>query len=108
MKKKTSKQVQKTPISPLGDRVLIKEVKEKESQGRTDSGIYLPETAKEDRGAKKGEVVAVGSGRYEDGKLIPPTVKVGDRVLFQWGDSFSYKGEDYVVVRESEIIAIIS
>lgn len=106
-KAKVSK-TQKAPISPLGDRVLIKELKERETQGKTDSGIYLPETVKEDRGAKKGEVVAVGEGRYEDGKLVPISVKVGDKVLFQWGDNFSFKGEEYTVVRESEIIAIIS
>lgn len=106
--KKPQAKVSKSPISPLGDRVLIKEIKEKSGKDRTDSGIYLPETAKEDRGAKKGTVVAVGPGRYEDAKLIPTSVKVGDTVLFQWGDDFSYKGEDYIVVREGEIIAVIS
>ncbi len=54
-----------------------------------------------------GRVVAVGDGKYEDGKLVPINVKVGDSVLFSWGDQIKFKGADYFVVRESEVIAII-
>jgi hypothetical protein len=57
-------------LTPLHDRVLVKEIKSEEGK-KTDSGIYIPDTVKEDRGSKRGKVVAVGDGRYEDGKLIP-------------------------------------
>jgi chaperonin GroES len=92
-------------LKPLADRVLIEEVEEK--AGKTDSGIYIPDSAKEDRGAKRGTVVAVGAGRYEDGDLIPMSVSVGDTVLFQWGDKISLEGKEYFLARESEIIAVI-
>ncbi|HEY9586103.1 MAG TPA: co-chaperone GroES [Candidatus Paceibacterota bacterium] len=93
-------------ISPLGDRVLLKPIEEK-AGGKTSSGIYLPESAKEDRGSKKAEVVAVGPGRTEDGKLIPPSVKVGQIVLYSWGDTVKSGDQEYVMVRESDILAII-
>lgn len=91
-------------IKPLGDRALLK-VK-KEAKEKTHSGIIIPETVKEDRGAKQGVVVAVGEGRYEDGKLIPVRVKVGQTVLFQWGDEITIDGEEYVIVNESGILAV--
>lgn len=93
-------------LVPLSDRLLVREIEEK-AEAMTDSGIYIPDSAKEDRGVKRGKVVAVGEGRYDDGVLIPIKVKVGETVLFQWGDKISYKGEDYTLVRESEIVAVI-
>ena len=113
----------KTKIQPLGDRVLVLERRNEEKETRTASGIIIP-AANEggDKGSKKGEVIAVGPGRHEDGKVIPVSVKVGDKVLFQWGDklvlddanvaaSFAgttgVKNEDYYLVRESEILAVI-
>ncbi len=106
MKKNTSKPIQKTPrITPLGDRVLVQEIKEK--AGQTDSGIYIPENAKDDRGAKKGKVIAVGKGRHDDGILVPMSVSVGDTVLFQWGETLVLEGEEYYIVREGEISAIL-
>jgi len=54
-----------------------------------------------------GEVVAVGAGRMEDGKLVPISVKAGDEVLFQWGDKIKVGDEEYYIVKESEILAII-
>ena len=71
-------------VRPLGDRVLVRELKQ--GGEKSVSGIIIPETVGEDRGAKKGEVVAVGAGKYDDGVLVPMNVKVGDKVLFQWGD----------------------
>lgn len=92
-------------VRPLGDRVLVKETKKE--GGKTESGIIIPETVSEDRGAKKGDVIAVGPGRYDDGKLVPMHVKAGDKVLFQWGDKLTIDGEEYEMVNESAILAII-
>ena len=100
-----TKKEEKVKIMPLGDRVLLKEVEEKST--KTQSGIYIPESVDTDKGAKKGEVVAVGEGRYEDGKLIPIKLKAGDVVLYSWGEKMEIEGEKYVVVREAEISAVI-
>lgn len=93
-------------IKPLQDRILIKEDGESKEK-KTSSGIIIPVTVNEDKGSKRGQVVAVGAGRYENGKLIPVGVKEGDTVLFQWGDKVKIGEEEYYVVRESEVIAII-
>lgn len=92
-------------VKPLGDRVLVREIKTE--RGKTDSGIIIPETVSEDRGAKKGEVVAVGPGKFDDGVLVPMSVKVGDKVLFQWGDKLTIDREEYEMISESGILAII-
>lgn len=104
-KKEVSKKM-KANINPLGDRVLIKEGKLSEEK-KTASGIIIPITVNEDKGGKRGEVISVGTGRYEDGKLVPVSVKVGDEVLFQWGDKVIFEGEEYYIVKESEIMAVI-
>jgi chaperonin GroES len=93
-------------IKPLQDRVLIKEDSDSKEK-KTSSGIIIPVTVNEDKGSKSGEVVAVGPGRFEDGKTIVPHVKAGDKVLFQWGDKIKIDDEEYYIVRESEILAII-
>jgi chaperonin GroES len=93
-------------IKPLQDRVLIREdidIKEK----KTSSGIIISVGANEDKNGKRGEVIAVGPGRIEDGKLVEMIVTVGDKVIFQWGDKVSVDGEEYFIVRESEILAVI-
>lgn len=95
----------KIGIVPLGDRVLIRESEEKQS--KTSSGIYIPEGADSDKGAKKGKVIAVGEGRYEDGRIVPIRVKEGDTVLFQWGDKIEVGDETYFIVREAELVAIV-
>jgi chaperonin GroES len=96
-----------TPIVPLGDRVLVRDLGNEEMYKTTASGIILPETAK-DEGGKRGKVVAVGEGRFEHGVRIPLSVEVGQTVLYSWGDKISVSGEEYIIVRESEIIAIIN
>jgi len=96
----------KIKLIPLGDRVLIKEDTDS-SERKTGGGIIIPVTSNEDKGSKKGEVVAVGAGRYDDGKLIPVSVKVGDSVLFQWGDKVKVGEDEYYLVRENEILAIV-
>jgi chaperonin GroES len=93
-------------IVPLGDRLILEPAVEKSA--KTDSGIYIPETVKEDRGAKRATVVAVGPGRIEDGKRVPVDLTPGDTVLYQWGETVTVDGVEYVIVRESEIIAKIS
>ncbi len=104
-KKAENKLPAKTKIMPLADRVLLKEVEDNQTQ--TASGIYIPESADMDKGAKRGEVIAVGEGKREDGKLIPIKLKAGDIVLYTWGEKMEIDGEKYVIVRESEISAVI-
>jgi chaperonin GroES len=94
-------------ITPLGDRVVIKEDTESKEK-KTASGIIIPITVNEDKGGKRGVVVSVGEGRNEDGKIIPVSVKAGDKVLFQWGDKVQVEGNEYYIVKESEILAIIN
>ncbi|MFH0976028.1 MAG: co-chaperone GroES [Spirochaetota bacterium] len=91
-------------IKPLGDRVLI-EVLEDELQKQ--GGLYIPDTAKEK--PQEGKVKAIGKGRYEDGKLVPLDVKVGDKVLYgkYSGTEIKHDGKEYLIVRESDILAVI-
>ena len=93
-------------IKPLQDRILIKEDTDSKEK-KTASGIIIPVTVGEDKGSKRGEVVAVGPGRLEDGKIVPLSVAVGDHVLFQWGDKVRVGEDDYYIVREAEVLAII-
>lgn len=93
-------------IRPLADRVLIKEDKESKEE-KTASGIIIPISAQEEKAGKRGVIVAVGAGKMEDGKLTPVSVKVGDKVLFQWGDKVNVDNEEYYLVRESEVLAVI-
>jgi chaperonin GroES len=91
-------------IKPLGDRVLI-EVTEENIQKQ--GSLYIPDTAKEK--PQQGKIVAAGNGRYEEGKLIPMDVKVGDLVLYgkYSGTEISHEGKDYLIVKENDILAII-
>ncbi len=94
-------------LKPLHDRVLISEHKD-DKEKKTSSGIILPvSSSSEDKHGKRGDVVAVGPGRTEDGVLVKVSVEVGDKVIFQWGDKVSVDGEEYYLVRESEILAVI-
>ncbi len=93
-------------FTPLGDRVVLKPLEREE---RTKSGIVLPDTAKEK--PQEGEVIAVGPGRVTDeGKRIPLELKVGDRVIYSKYAGTEYKNGDqeYLIVRESDILAKIS
>jgi len=92
-------------IKPLGDRILVKRIKEEE---RTKGGIIIPDTAKEK--PQEGKVVAVGKGKYsDDGKLIPIEVRAGDKILFgkYSGSEFKHEGEDLLILREDDILGII-
>ena len=101
----TMKDVSKK-IKPLQDRVLIKEDNDSKEK-KTSSGIIIPVSVNEDKAGKRGIIVAVGPGKIEDATLITPKVKVGEKVLFQWGDKVQIDGEEYYIVRESEIMAVI-
>ncbi len=92
-------------IRPVGDRVVVKPAAKEEV---TRSGIVIPDTAKEK--PQEGEVIAVGSGKLLDnGDRIPLEVKVGDRVLYAkyGGTEFKLDGEEYLVMRESDILAVL-
>lgn len=91
-------------LKPLGDRVVVKPG---ESEEVLKSGIVLPDTAKEK--PQEGTVVAVGSGRYEDGKKIPLEVKTGDKVIYSkyGGTEVKIEGEEYLILSERDILAII-
>lgn len=91
-------------IKPLGDRVVIKV---SESDVKTASGIVLPDTAKEK--PQEGVVVAVSEGKYVDGKKVALDVKVDDKVIFSKyaGTDVKVDGTDYLIVRDSDILAVI-
>jgi chaperonin GroES len=92
-------------IKPLGERVVIKVL---ESEEKTKSGIVLPDTAKEK--PQMGKVLAVGSGKLLDnGQRVAPDVKEGDKVLFAKyaGTEVKIDGEEYMVLKESDILAIV-
>ncbi len=92
-------------LKPLGDRIVVKLIEELE---RTKGGIVLPDTAKEK--PQEAEVVAVGpGGRNEKGERIPMDVKVGDRVVFAKysGTEFRQDDEEYLILRESDILAVV-
>jgi len=92
-------------LKPLADRVIIKAIP---SEERTKGGIIMPDTAKEK--PQQGEVVAVGPGKFEKGERIPMEVKVGDRVIYSKyaGTEVKIDGEEYLILRESDIQAIIN
>ena len=98
---------QQTNIRPLGGRVLIREDVRKDTETKTQSGIIIPATAAVDTSVKRGIVVEVGEGRYESGKLIPVSVKKGDAVLFTWGEGIVVDDTKYVIVQDTEIIAVV-
>ncbi|MEB3100916.1 co-chaperone GroES [Ferviditalea candida] len=91
-------------IKPLGDRVVIEAVAKEET---TASGIVLPDSAKEK--PQEGKVVAVGSGVWRDDERVPLEVKEGDRVIFSKyaGTEVKYDGRELLIMRESDILAVI-
>ncbi len=95
-------------VRPLHDRVLVKRIEEKES---VKGGIIIPDTAKEK--PTEGEVVAVGNGKIlENGQKLALEVKPGDRILFgKYAGTelpFKIEGEEYLIIREEEILGIIT
>jgi chaperonin GroES len=96
-----------TNITPLHDRVIIKRIEDNVNQ--TAGGLFIPDTAKEK--PQEGEVIAAGAGKYkEDGTRQALDVKAGDRVLFgkYSGSEIKLDGEEFIIMREDEILGIIS
>ncbi len=93
-------------LKPLFDNVVVKPAKAEE---QTKSGIFIPDTAKEK--PQKGEIVAVGDGRWEDegDKRLPMDVKVGDVVIYkEWGKtSIKLEGEEYFIMSQGDILAVV-
>jgi chaperonin GroES len=92
-------------LRPLGDRIVIELV---ESEEKTASGIVLPDSAKEK--PQEGKVVAVGTGRVlENGERVALEVSVGNRIIFSKyaGTEVKYQGTEYLLLRESDILAVV-
>ena len=93
-------------VRPLGDKILVKRA---EAQTKTDSGIYLPESAKDK--PKEGKIVALGNGNLnrDTGEYLPFTVKKGDRVIFTSyaGTEIKIDGEEMLIMSEDDILGII-
>jgi chaperonin GroES len=92
-------------IRPLGDRILVKRIKEEE---KTKGGIIIPDTAKEK--PQEGKVVAVGKGKItETGQLVGPDVKAGERILFgkYSGSEVKLDDEEHLIMREDDILGVL-
>jgi chaperonin GroES len=92
-------------VRPLHDRILVRRMAEEE---KTAGGLFIPDSAKEK--PQRGEIVAAGKGRVtEDGKTLPLEVKAGDKVLFSKyaGTEIKLSGEEYLMMREEDILGII-
>ena len=89
-------------LKPLGDRIVIRQI---EAEDVTASGIVLPDTAQEK--PQRGEVLAVGEGRYEDGVRIPLDLVAGDEVIYSkyGGTEVTIDDEDLLILRESDVLA---
>ena len=92
-------------ITPLHDRVLVRRLEEKET---AKGGNIIPETAKDK--PQEGEVMAIGAGKMEKGRRVPPDVKVGDRILFgkYTGNDINIDDQEYLILREEEILVKLS
>ena len=92
-------------VNPLADRVVVRALEETEQMR---GGLYIPDTAKEK--PQQGEIIAVGPGKFEDGKRVPMEVKVGDKVLYgkYSGTEVTIDNNQYLILRESDVLAIIS
>ena len=94
-----------TKVAPLADRVVVRPLEEAETMR---GGLYIPDTAKEK--PQQGEIVSVGPGRFEDGKRVPMDVKPGDKVLYgkYSGTEVTVEGEQLLILRESDVLAVIN
>ena len=91
-------------VAPLADRVVVKPLEESEQMR---GGLYIPDTAKEK--PQQGEIVAAGPGRYEKDKRVPMELKVGDKILYgkYSGTEVTLEGDQYLILRESDVLAVI-
>jgi chaperonin GroES len=92
-------------LQPLEDRIVVKPG---EGEEMTASGLVIPDTAKEK--PQEGEVIAVGPGRFEDGKRIPMDVKAGDTVIYSkyGGTEVKLEGDDYLILSARDVLAIVN
>lgn len=104
--KKKAKTEESIKLQPLGDRVVVQQ---EEREEKTTGGIFLPDAAKDK--PSRGRVVSVGNGRLlDDGSRAPLQVKVGDRIIFSkysMGDNFKVGEEEYMLLSENDILAVI-
>lgn len=101
----------KVSLKPLGDRVVVRPLTDEEAGTISASGIIIPDTVGDKEKSDQGIVVAVGSGKWnEDGdKRLPLEVKEGDKVLFRtWNEKTKFGQEEYWVLPESDIMAVIN
>jgi chaperonin GroES len=106
----SAKKSPKVNITPLGDRVLVRPLTERELEKKSSSGIIIPDTVSKER-PERGVVVAVGEGRRDqNGKILPPRVKKGDAVVFsKYGfDEIEIDDTEYFILKEENILAIIN
>jgi len=91
-------------VSPLADRVVIRALEETEQMR---GGLYIPDTAKEK--PQQGEIIAVGPGRFDEGKRVPMELKVGDKVLYgkYSGTEVTIEGEQVLILRETDVLAVV-
>ncbi len=92
-------------VSPLADRVVVRALEETEQMR---GGLFIPDTAKEK--PMQGEILAVGPGRFEKDKRVPMELKVGDKVLYgkYSGTEVTIEGDQLLILRESDVLAVIS
>jgi chaperonin GroES len=96
-------------LVPVADRVIIQPLSEEENERQTDSGIIIPATVNESDDTQRGTVVAVGPGRRnDDGERMPlDEISEGDTVIFQFGEKINVDSEEYYIVAETNILAVI-
>jgi chaperonin GroES len=94
-----------TKVAPLADRVVVRALEDTEQMR---GGLFIPDTAKEK--PQQGEIIAVGPGRYEKNVRVPMEVKTGDRVLYgkYSGSEVTIDNEQYLILRESDVLAVIN
>ena len=92
-------------VGPLADRVVVRSLDRNE---QTRGGLFIPDTAKEK--PQEGEILAVGPGRFDDGKRVPMEVKVGDKVLYgkYSGTEVVIDGEPLLILRETDVLAVLT
>lgn len=100
-----TKPLASTKVAPLADRVVVKALEDTEQMR---GGLFIPDTAKEK--PQQGEIIAVGPGRYEKNVRVPMELKTGDRVLYgkYSGSEVTIDNEQYLILRESDVLAVIS
>jgi len=105
-KKSVSKTTKKPSVQPLGDRVLIRPAREEEKK----IGALIIPASGEKQAPDTGIVLAVGEGKYIDGKLVPMRIRVGDKVMFSRYsyDEIKIEGEDLYIMKEENILAVIN